>query len=130
MRKFIINYSKQTSIIEVEFEKVLPVDDLSVMYLKEGEWKGKISKPTSLYEKHPVTGKLSQPVWCWHAFHDSPEVCYPILRANTRNALIKSRIQEAIKNGHDPSLPLEINEEDLAVEVEEVISKVQVVYLQ
>jgi len=130
MRKFIINYSKQTSIIEVELEKVSPMEDISIMWLKEGEWKGKISNPVSLYEKHPVTGKLSQPIWCWHVFYDSPEVCYPILRTNTRNALIKPKTQEAIKNGHDPLLPLEINEEDLLAEVEEMISKVQVVYLQ
>jgi hypothetical protein len=130
MRKFIINYFKQTSIIEVEFEKVSAIEDIAVLWLKEDEWKGKISKPTSLYEKHPVTGKLSQPIWCWHAFYDSPEDCFTILRTNTRKSLIKFKTQEAIKNDHDPSQSLEINEEDLEMEVEEMISKIQVVYLQ
>ena len=72
MRKFVIQLVKgSTSIVEVEYELMSKHYDYA---LQEGQWKGKITAPTFLYEKD-MNNKLVTPIWCWWAFHDSVDNC-------------------------------------------------------
>jgi hypothetical protein len=125
MRKFIIQYSKQgTFIMEVEVEKILGLEDLSVMFLPPGEFKGRILKPESLYEKDKF-GKLISPIWACHVFFDDVDSAMNHLRKNTKFGFFKSKAVEANKLGLD----LEINEEEMKLKTEEILSEVKVIYL-
>lgn len=71
MRKFVIISKKGTTVLqEVEIEIMTALTDPSIMFLKPGEWKAKVLKPESLYEKQN-DGSLVPPIWCWHAFYSN-----------------------------------------------------------
>jgi hypothetical protein len=73
MRKFtIISRKGVTTIQEVEIELVSTLEDPSVMWMKPGEYKAKVLKPESLYEKQN-DGRLISPIWCWFAFFNSED---------------------------------------------------------
>ena len=65
MRKFTVQHSRgTTSIIEVEIEIVSAMEDPSVLWLPEGEFKARIMAPTSLNNQD---GQPS--VWYSHALY-------------------------------------------------------------
>ena len=73
MRKFTILFKKGvTTLQEVEVEYVTAMQDPSIMWLKPGEYKAKVLKPESLYEKQD-DGSLTPPVWYSFAFYNSEE---------------------------------------------------------
>lgn len=79
MRGFIIQHLKgDFQIQEIEYEKVLPMEDPSVVWsLKEGEFRFKVLTPTSLYDRDKFLtdekGKpsLTPPVYHSHALYPS-----------------------------------------------------------
>lgn len=78
MRKFIIHSKKEEiSVMEVECEKVQPVDDPSVMWLPADEYRARVLLPTTFHQKHEslVEGKkvvtMVPDVWHSHALYDS-----------------------------------------------------------
>lgn len=128
MRKFVIRYSKQdTLIMEVEVEKIPAIEDLSVMFLKPGEWKGKILKPESLYEKSNLPqGNLIPPISCWWAFHDDVESAKETLRQSCKSGFWKRKAVEAARAGLDK---FEIDEVEMELEAEKALGEVKVIYL-
>lgn len=64
MRKFYIHTERgaKTSIIEVEAELITAMEDPSIQWLPEGEYRARILAPKSLYEKQE-DGSLIPPVW-------------------------------------------------------------------
>jgi hypothetical protein len=69
MRKFIIELAHgKTNIQEVEIEIVTPLEDPSVMWLPQGEYRAHVVKPRVFTEKD---GKKS--VWCSFVFCDDLE---------------------------------------------------------
>lgn len=73
MKKFtIISKKGVTTIQEVEIQMLSAREDPSVMWMNPGEYKAKVLKPESVYEKQN-DGSLTPPVWCWFAFFDSEE---------------------------------------------------------
>lgn len=71
MKKFtIISRKGVTSIQEVEIQLLSSIEDPSVMWMNPGEYKAKVLKPESLYEKQN-DGSLTPPIWCWFAFFDT-----------------------------------------------------------
>jgi hypothetical protein len=81
MRKFIIQSKKEeTSIMEVECEKVQPLEDPSVMWLPAGEYRASVLLPTTFHQKFErlVEGKkvvtMVPDVWHSHAFYDTLEL--------------------------------------------------------
>ena len=83
MKKFTIHVRRnEHTIYEVECEKLQPIDDPSVMWLKEDEYKARVTAPEALLEKKVEGDKttFTQPVWCSHAFYDT------VLEAETRCA--------------------------------------------
>lgn len=74
MKKFTIIYRKGVTVLqEVELELIQPLEDPSLLWsLKPAEYKARVLKPNSLYEKQS-DGKLTAPVWYSHAFYSSEE---------------------------------------------------------
>lgn len=74
MRKLIVQTTREgkTIVTEVEIELVKAVEDPSVMWLPEGEYKARILDPKSLYEKQ-IDGSLLPPLWYSHAFYEDME---------------------------------------------------------
>ncbi len=69
MKKFtIISKKGVTTLQDVEVEFITALEDPSVLWLKSGEYKVRVIKPESLYEKE-LDGSLTPPVWYWHAFY-------------------------------------------------------------
>lgn len=96
MRKFIVRSIKGiTSIVEVEYEVMPKFYDYA---LKEGEWKGKITAPTFLYEPD-VNNKLVPPVWCWWAFHDSVQTALEYLDTSFRDSFVRAKEKQARLSG-------------------------------
>lgn len=123
MRKFVIQSVKgTTSIIEVEYELMPKYYDYA---LREGEWKGKITAPTFLYEKD-VNNNLVPPIWCWWAFHDSVEDCMKYLQTTFRETIVRAREKQARreKTAYEP-----LSTEELDSRVFELIRGVVVIYL-
>ncbi len=52
----------QISVIQVEIERITAMEDPSVMFLPNGEFRARILNPTSLWEKND-RGVLVAPVW-------------------------------------------------------------------
>jgi|SRR6185436_4239734 len=127
MKKFIIQSKQKISILEVECEKLSIIDDMSIMQLKPGEWKAKINKPISLFEKDNC-GKLVPPVWCWHSFYETIDECTDQIKDMVRTELFRDRKKYFLKNLNITSI--EIDEEEINKEIADVISKVEVVYLK
>lgn len=128
MKKFIINYAKNAiSIVEVDCEKVCSIDDLSIGSLKDDEWKARINKPDFLYEKG-TAGKLIKPIWCWHSFYDSVEDCFVELHNAISYKLLKNKTKEFFKT-NDNSSVFNFDLEVLKKEVDEIIARIQIVYL-
>lgn len=124
MRKFVIQSVKgSTSIVEVEYEVMPKHYDYA---LQEGQWKGKISAPTFLYEKD-VNNKPIPPVWCWWAFHDSVESCTEHLKINIKESIVRAREKHA-RVSNTNYIPL--TEEELDAQVAEALSQVRVIKLQ
>jgi hypothetical protein len=81
MRKFIVSVKKSpASIIEVEVEIVKALEDPSIIWaLYPGEYKARIIKPTTFYQKFEknVGGKFElfsiPEIWHSHSFFDSLE---------------------------------------------------------
>lgn len=123
MRKFVIQSVKgTTSIVEVEYEVMPKHYDYA---LQEGQWKGKITAPTFLYEKD-VNNNLVPPVWCWWAFHDSVEACIEYLKTNFKESLVRAREKSARLQGI-VFPPLTSEELDTAVKY--LLDQVKVVML-
>lgn len=110
--------------MESEVEKILGLEDLSVMFLPPGEFKGRVLKPESFYEKDK-SGKLAPPIWAYHVFFDDVESAMNRLRKNAEFSFFKSKAVEANKLGLD----LEINEAEMKLKAEEILSEVKVIYL-
>lgn len=124
MRKFVIQSVKGlTSIVEVEYEVMPKHYDYA---LQEGQWKGKITAPTSLYEKDK-DGNFVPPIWCWWAFHDSIEVCIEYLKDSFKESIVRTREKKSRIVGIACE-PLTI--EELNDQVTEELSKVKVVRLR
>lgn len=116
MKKFVIIHLKgKCTIYEVECEKILPLEDPSLMWrLYPGEYEARIIKPDFLFEKQK-NGKLLAPVLFSHAFYETLD-----------EAKIKAEIQirgnfnlKAMKN------KIEYTEEDVA----KTISKIEIIML-
>lgn len=91
MRKFYIHNKRgATSIMEVEVQVVTPLEDCSVLWLKPGEYKARITEPQSLLLKVEkiVDGKKEvsfvPDVFCWHAFYETVEEAREVVAKNTR----------------------------------------------
>jgi len=71
MRKFIVHTKGETiSILEVEGEVVSGVEDPSVVWLLDGEFKFRILKPEFLYEPGKAKDKtLMPPIYCSHSVY-------------------------------------------------------------
>lgn len=95
MKKFtIISRKGVTSIQEVEIQMLSAMEDPSVMWMNPGEYKAKVLKPESLYEKQN-DGSLIPPVWCWFAFFDTEEA------ARTQAELdLKRELERAARKAH------------------------------
>ena len=123
MKKFVIQSVKgATSIVEVEYE-VMP--KFYSYTLKEGEWMGKITAPTFLYEKD-MSNKLVPPIWCWWAFYESVETAMEYLNKNFRESIVRSLEKQARLSG---SVYVPLSEEDLDNFVMGALSTVKVVML-
>ncbi len=127
MRKFISSYSRQNIfVMEVEVEKISGIEDSSVIFLNPGEWKGRILKPESLYEKNiDPQGKPVPPTYCWWAFHNDIDSVMKNIRKSCELDFRKSKAKEA-KLDLDQ---IEIDEEVMKLEVEKILSEVKVIYL-
>ena len=123
MRKFFIHSFKgDTTIMEVEIE-VMPKSYFTS--LKEGEWMGKVTAPTSLYEKQN-NGILTPPIYCWWAFYDSVETCKEQMEKACRLSLIRLKRKMSLRS----DIPVEpASAEEIESEVAESISKVKIVWL-
>jgi hypothetical protein len=94
MIKFIIHIERggKTSIMEVEIELVTAVEDPSVKWLPEGEYKARVTTPMSLYDKQE-DGSLTPPVWYSHAFswtiHQAWARAERMLREEFQRGLVK-----------------------------------------
>lgn len=81
MRKFVFQHKKEIPVItEVEIEKLTPMDDPSVAWLKPGEYKARIILPTTFHmkvEKKLADGSrqitMEPDSWHSHAFYDTIE---------------------------------------------------------
>lgn len=123
MRKFVIQSVKgSTSIVEVEYEVMPKYYNYA---LTEGQWMGKISAPTFLYEKD-VNNKPVPPVWCWWAFYDSVEDCLAYLKINFGESIVRNREKKFRLAGISCEL---LTEEEVDIQVAEELSKVKVVML-
>lgn len=123
MRKFVIqSVNGSTSIVEVEYEVMPKYYDYA---LREGEWKGKITAPTFLYEKD-VNNKLVPPIWCWWAFHDSVDSAMDYLKTNFRESIVRSR-EKKCRIAGVTCYPLTSDELDTAVKY--LLDQVKVVML-
>lgn len=123
MRKFVIqSVNSATSIVEVEYE-VMP--KFYNYALKDGEWMGKITAPTFLYEKD-INNKLVPPIWCWWAFHESVEAATEYLKASLKDSIVRAREKKARLAGVT-CYPL--TSEELDDEVKHLLDKVKVVML-
>ena len=123
MRKFVVQSVKGvTSIVEVEYEVMPKYYDYA---LREGEWKGKITAPTFLYEKD-VNNKLVPPVWCWWAFHDSVEAAMEYLKTSFTDSIVRAGQKQSRLAGtvYEPLTP-----EQLEASVTQMLSAVQVIML-
>lgn len=95
MRKFVIISKKGTTILqEVEIEYMTALTDSSIIFLKPGEWKAKVLKPESLYEKQN-DGSLRPPVWCWHAFYSNE-----VTAREQAEADIKKEFERSARKSH------------------------------
>jgi hypothetical protein len=94
MRKFIIHVARDgsLSVMEVEIQQVLAVEDPSVQWLPEGEYRARVIAPASLMEKR-MDGPLSAPIWHSHAFYWTASQAwvqvYKMIREELQRALIK-----------------------------------------
>lgn len=123
MRKFVVQSVKGiTSIVEVEYE-VMP--KFYNYALKEGEWMGKISAPTFLYEKDH-NNNLVPPIWCWWAFYDSVEVAMEYLSKSFRESFVRSVEKQARISGN-PYIPISC--EDVGNFAAGALSQVKVIML-
>jgi hypothetical protein len=122
MRKFIFRYIKGIpTIMEVECEKLLPGEDLSILDLTPGRYKARITAPQSLYEKN-LNGELEAPVWYEFAFSDSEEEVRARIERDVRFQIIRAKGKRKAK---EPGLVVEATEEEIL----EVVNKIQVVKL-
>lgn len=119
MRKFTIQVRKdKTSIFEVEVEILTAMDDPSVNWLKPGEYKARVMKPTSFHQKfeRTVDGKkettLIPDVWCWHAFYESEEEA----RAQAIK-WVQDDVDFAIRKHREPPTPEQVQATIDAIEV-------------
>lgn len=123
MRKFVIQSVKgTTSIVEVEYEVMPKYYDYA---LQEGQWKGKITAPTFLYEKD-INNKPVPPVWCWWAFHDSFESCLEYLKVSFGESIVRNREKKFRLAGVSCEL---LTEEEVDLQIAEELSKVKVIML-
>lgn len=70
MRKFTIHATRdgKISIVEVEIELVKALEDPSIGWLPEGEYRARVMSPKSLHDKQ-LDGSLTPPIWHSHAFY-------------------------------------------------------------
>lgn len=78
MRKFAIQSKRgEMTIYELDVEVLTALQDPSIMFLKEGEYRARILKPESFHMKieKTVDGKKEvtyvPDVWCWHSLYDT-----------------------------------------------------------
>jgi hypothetical protein len=94
MRKFIVHVERggKISVMEVEIEVITAVEDQSVMWLPEGEYKARLMAPQSFYEKQE-DGTMAPTVWYSHAFcwtvHQAWAAAERMVRAEMLRALSK-----------------------------------------
>lgn len=92
MRKFVIHSLKgATSIMEVEIKLVTGLEDPSVTWLPNGEYKAHVLKPVSLMDKKVVVledkkteTQLVPPVYYSHAFYETAEEAMEVARGWTQ----------------------------------------------
>lgn len=113
MKKFIIHSLKgEFSVVEVDCEFVSPMEDPSVLWLKDGEFKVKITAPSFLLEKK-VKGKetiYAPAYYYFHSVFDSQEQALDVLKIDIR----KSMQRDAEKRN------LSLNEEDVIKAINEI----------
>jgi hypothetical protein len=96
MKKFIIQSERnKTSIIEVEIELVTAMEDPSIKWLPEGEYKARILQPKSLYEKQE-DGTLVSPLWYSHAFYCNKLDAWTKLEKMIRDGFERDKRKEDI----------------------------------
>lgn len=96
MYKFVI-YSRKgkTTVYEVECEKILPMEDPSIMWAPQGEYRARIFRPETLFEPDLVDGtKMVPPVWCDHAFYETSAAALAVARKWVRHELVDYQIQK------------------------------------
>src|SRR5271165_3876860 len=65
MRRFAVQHNRgQTSVMEIEIQILSAMEDSSVLWLPEGEFKARIVAPTSLYDQDGLP-----PIWYSHAIY-------------------------------------------------------------
>jgi hypothetical protein len=119
MRKFTIQSRKdKTSIFEVEVEILTAMDDSAVLWLKPGEYRARVLKPTIFHQKveKTVEGKkettLVPDVWCWHAFYETEDEA----RAQAAK-WIQDDVDFAIRKHREPPTPEQVQASIDAIEV-------------
>jgi len=116
MRKFVINSKKgATSIYEVECEKITPLEDSSVLYSFNGEYKARILKPAIFHEKEDSStkAKLVPVIWHSYAFYDSLEAARAVAEKN----MMYDMVEFAISKNRTPATKEEVAAAIAAIEV-------------
>ena len=110
MRKFIVHTRALPGcckagdaplIVEVEGEMITGLQDPSVMWLPEGEYKFRILKPESLYEPKEAPGvkekTMVPPIYCSHTLfstaHEARTAAYHLVNHSFEFAQRKSKIE-------------------------------------
>ena len=88
MKKFIVHVERggKISVMEVEIEMVSAVEDPSVGWLPEGEYRARVVSPKSLAEKQN-DGSLASPVWYSHAFYQTSHQARQVAEEMVRSEL-------------------------------------------
>ena len=89
--------------------------------LMDSEWKAKITKPESLFEKQN-DGSLLLPIYCWFAFYDSAESAFLKLKHLTSESLLRDKEKRKAIN---PSAEVDFS----LSELDDIMSKVQIIKL-
>jgi len=109
MRKFIVytrflpvqcKITESPLIVEVDGEMILAVEDPSVMWLPEGEFKFRILKPETLYEPKEISSAKEKimvpPIYCSHVIfstiREARAEAYALITHSFELALFKKNI--------------------------------------
>jgi hypothetical protein len=113
MKKFIVHTERggKTSIIEVQIELIIAIEDPSVTWLPIDEFRARILAPKSLYEKQ-ADGSLLPPVWYSWALawtkYQALTWAAKIIRDDMKRALVKHDVAYTEQDVQDKINQIEV----------------------